>query len=214
MKLYAMPLSGNCYKVAWALHRLGIQFEMVLTTFVDGGTKKPDFLEKNPNGQVPLLELDDGRRLAESNAIMLYIEETYGQLKSQQQRGIPPLIPKDGFERAMMYQWMFFEQYTHEPSIAVRRANVLFQRDCPKDKMAQLLENGTKALNVMEQQLSKTLFIVGNEMTLADMSLFAYTHVAHEGEYDLSNFPHIQNWLDRVTTSSGFCTMDILETRR
>jgi glutathione S-transferase len=100
-----MPKSGNCYKVAWALRRRGIPYEMIHTTFVDGGTKKPEFLEKNPNGQVPLLELDDCRCLAESNAILLFLEE-------EQSLGMStvPLIPKDPYQRALMYQWMFFEQ--------------------------------------------------------------------------------------------------------
>jgi glutathione S-transferase len=201
-----MPISGNCYKVAWALHRLGMPCEMIHTTFMDGGTKKADFLQKNPNGQVPLLELDDGRRLAESNAIMLYLEENRPPTAQT-----PSLIPKDAYQRALMYQWMFFEQYTHEPSIAVRRANVVFQRPCPKEKMDQLLEKGYWALGVMEQQLTIASFIVGEEMTLADVSLFAYTHIAHEGEYDLSRFPNVQNWLDRVKASPGFCGMEILE---
>lgn len=204
----AMPKSGNCYKVAWALRRLEIPYEMIHTTFVDGGTKKPDFLEKNPNVQVPLLELDDGRRLAESSAILLFLEED-----QQQSLGtsITPLIPKDPYQRALMYQWMFFEQYSHEPSIAVRRANVLFQRSCSKQRMDLLLDKGYDALNVMEQQLVKTNFIVRDEMTLADIALFAYTHVAHEGEYDLSRCPNIQNWLERVKASSGYFGMDILE---
>jgi glutathione S-transferase len=196
-----MPKSGNCYKVAWELRRLGIQYEMICTTFVDGGTKKPEFLEKNPNGQVPLLELDDGRRLAESNAILLFLEEEQSLRTSMD---MPSLIPKDPYQRALMYQWLFFEQYSHEPSIAVRRANVIFQRPCSKEKMDQLLEKGYKALHVMEQQLTKTSFMVGEEMSLADIALFAYTNLAHEGKYDLSRYPNIQDWLERVKGSSGF----------
>jgi glutathione S-transferase len=210
----AMPKSGNCYKVAWALRRLGIPYEMIHTTFIDGGTKKPEFLEKNPNGQVPLLELDDGHYLAESNAILLYIEENKESLVTTTTTTslLPSLIPSHPYQRALMYQWMCFEQYSHEPFIAVRRANILFQRPCSKETMDHLLERGYHALNVMEQQLTKSSFMVGEEMTLADIALFAYTHVAQEGGYDLSTTcPNILNWLQRVQDSIQFFGMDILE---
>lgn len=203
-----MPLSGNCYKAAWILHRLGIPFDMIRVNSLDGETRSPDFSKKSPNGQVPLLELDDGRRVAESNAIMLFLEETFRPAETS---AVASFIPTDAYQRALMYQWMFFEQYTHEPSIAVRRGNVIFQRPCTKEEMDQLLKKGNAALGVMEQQLATTPYMVGEAMTLADVTLFAYTHVAHEGEYDLSQFPNIQKWLERVQASPGYCRMDILE---
>ncbi|KAL3919717.1 MAG: hypothetical protein SGILL_003613 [Bacillariaceae sp.] len=185
---------------------------VIPTSFVDGGTKNPEFLRKNPNGQVPLLELDDGRRIAESNAIMLYLEEQ--QLELQRGKGVdsspPCLIPRDAYQRATMYQWMFFEQYSHEPAIAVRRANVVFQRPCSEEKMQQLLDKGYWALGVMEEQLAKTPFMVGEDMTLADISLYAYTHVADEGGYDMSKYANVKSWLQRVKASEGFWGMDIL----
>eukprot|EP00339_Tiarina_fusa_P016091 CAMPEP_0117029812 /NCGR_PEP_ID=MMETSP0472-20121206/21547_1 /TAXON_ID=693140 ORGANISM="Tiarina fusus, Strain LIS" /NCGR_SAMPLE_ID=MMETSP0472 /ASSEMBLY_ACC=CAM_ASM_000603 /LENGTH=222 /DNA_ID=CAMNT_0004737665 /DNA_START=129 /DNA_END=797 /DNA_ORIENTATION=+ len=220
MKLYAMPKSGNCYKVAWMLRMLQIPYEYTITTFVDGGTKSPPFLAKNPNGQVPLLELDDGRRLAESNAILIYLAELQSRKQLQKTGTVPFLLPRAGgeddddataYQRGLTYQWLFFEQYSHEPAIAVRRANIVFQRPCPEEKMQQLLEKGYGALTVMEKQLAQTPFLVGTEMTIADMALFAYTHVAHEGEYDMTRYPNIESWLQRVRESPGFCGMDILE---
>lgn len=205
--LYANPKSGNCYKVAWILNILQIPFKTIQTSFVDGGTKHPDFLAKNPNAQVPLLEFPDGRLLAESNAIMLYLAEQAVTTKSS-----VTLLPQDDpFERALVYQWMFFEQYSHEPAIAVRRANLLFDRPCSDYRMQELLNKGYKALDVMEMQLSKTSYIVGDKMTIADISLFAYTHNANEGQYQLDRYPNIQSWLKRIMKSPGFCGMDILD---
>ena len=225
MKLYAMPKSGNCYKVAWMLNILKIPFDLIPTTFVDGGTKHPKYLEKNPNGQVPLLELDNGRRIAESNAIMLYLAELQQAKKVGDSNTIPLLLPpittddneNDGhYQRAMVYQWLFFEQYSHEPAIAVRRANIVFNRPCPTDVMQKLLDKGYNALNVMEQQLnqSKSGFIVdGNNsqsMTIADIALYAYTHIAHEGEYDMKRYPNIVQWMERIKTTPGYIDMDTI----
>ena len=219
MKLYAMPKSGNCYKVAWMLRLLNLDYEFIPTSFVDGGTKSEAFLQKNPNGQVPLLELDNGQRLAESNAILLYLAEQQTEQadtitsSDEKTRNLAPLLlPRDDYVRALTYQWLFFEQYSHEPAIAVRRANVIFDRPCAEERMQLLLNMGNKALTVMEKQLDKTEFLVRDEgMTIADIALFAYTHVAHEGGYDLSTLPNIQRWLKRVRQSPGFCGMGILE---
>ena len=170
--------------------------------------KNPLFLEKNPNGQVPMLEwTEDGtpRRLAESNAILIYLAE--------QQQHKASLLPRDDYQRALTYQWLFFEQYSHEPAIAVRRANIVFDRPCPDERMQQLLDKGHKALSVMETQLAQTQsFLVGPDMTIADMALFAYTHVAHEGGYDVKGmYPNISAWLERVRQSPGFVGMEVLE---
>eukprot|EP00934_Nitzschia_sp_Nitz4_P001288 Nitzschia sp. Nitz4//scaffold38_size140716//126592//127221//NITZ4_003173-RA/size140716-processed-gene-0.46-mRNA-1//1//CDS//3329550156//1288//frame0 len=198
MKFYYMTESGNCLKVAWMLRLSGKEYERVPTSFVDGGTKKPEFLAKNPNGQVPLLELDDGRRVAESDAILLYLAE---QAKAE---GKADLIPSDPYQRALVYQWLFFEQYTHEKAIAVRRANVLFKRPCPEEQMQDLLDRGHKALGIMDAQLGLGPYLVGDKMTVADMALFAYTHVAHEGEFKMDDFPNVQKWLKRIREDSGF----------
>ena len=226
LKLYAMPKSGNCYKVAWMLHILNIPYELIVTTFVDGGTKHPNYLEKNPNGQVPLLEFEDGRRLAESNAILLYLAELQQRQQSKNNKSLSPLLlpplTSEGaasstddslYQRGLVYQWLFFEQYTHEPAIAVRRANIVFNRPCPQEQMDKLLNKGYHALSVMEEQLSKnSLFIAGTPyMTIADIALYAYTHVAQEGEYDMKRFPNIVNWMERITKTPGFVDMSVLE---
>jgi glutathione S-transferase len=204
MKLYAMPKSGNCHKAAWMLHRLGLPYEMVVTSFVDGGTRSSAFLGKSLNGQVPLLELDSGRRIAQSNAILLYLSENYPS---------STLLPQDPYERALTYQWLFFEQNNLEPAIAARHVNAVFQRPCSEETMRKLLERGYSALDVMERQLGNTPYLVGKEMTIADMALFAYTHVAHEVEYDMLRYPNIQDWMLRVQLSPRFCGIDILETK-
>ncbi|CAB9528971.1 Protein GstA [Seminavis robusta] len=199
MKLYAMPRSGNCYKVAWMLRLLKVPHQIVTTSILDGSTKSPAFMDKNPNGQVPLLELEDGRFLAESGAMLLYLAET-------QKSFLPPT--DDPFQRAKVFEWMFFEQYSHEPSIAVRRANVIFQRPCDDAKMKQLLDKGHHALGVMERQLATTPFLTGPDFSVADIALYAYTHVAAEGEFELTRFPHVQTWLQRIQGMPGYVDMD------
>jgi glutathione S-transferase len=227
MKLYAMAGSGNCYKVAYVLRLLRVPFEMITTTFVDGGTKSPPFLAKNPNGQVPLLELDDGRFIAESNAIMLFLAETKtvaadaadatvsGKDPTSTSTQPPLLIPTTNYERGLMYQWLFFEQYSHEPAIAVRRANLIFDgRDASVEVMDRLLAKGYHALDVMEQHFSTSSpFIVPDvdHMTIADIALYAYTHLAPEGGYGLDRYPNIRAWIKRIETSPGYVGMDILK---
>jgi len=200
MKLYGMPGSGNCYKVAWMLSVLDMRCEIVSVDTSKGQTKAPEFLSKNPAGQVPLLELDNEKRLSESNAILLYLAEKGGKL-----------LPDDAWQRAQVYQWLFFEQYSHEPTIAVRRANFKFNKGFSEEKLQDLLERGNKALAVMEKQLEQTPFLAGSELSVADMSLYAYTHVAQEGEYDLSVYPNIQAWIERVKTSDNYVGMEVLE---
>lgn len=199
-----MPRSGNCYKVAWMLRLASIPHELITTSILDASTKKPEFLSKNPNGQVPLLELDDGRFLAESNAILLYLAE--------QKTAEKPLISRDdAYQRAKTYEWMFFEQYSHEPAIAVRRANVIFQRPCTEERMQQLLEKGHGALAVMEKQLAQTPFLAGSDFSVADISLYAYSHVAHEGEFEMDRFPNVNAWLERIASMPGYEPMSILK---
>ncbi|MDQ0996544.1 glutathione S-transferase [Phyllobacterium ifriqiyense] len=193
-KLYSQIESGNCYKPRLLMAKLSLPFEHISMSSVDGSTRKPDFMAKNPNGKVPLLEFDDGRVLAESNAILLHLAEG------------SRFIPEDAYERALMYQWLFFEQYTHEPNIAVRRALLVYPeraKDATPERLAATLEGGNKALLVMENQLQKTPYLVGTNLTIADIALYAYTHEANQGGFDLSAYPSVAKWLSRVAGDEG-----------
>jgi glutathione S-transferase len=185
---YGMSDSGNCYKVKLALEQLGLPYRWVEVSTTKGETKKPDFLRKNPNGQVPALELEDGTFLAESNAILAYLADG------------SPLAPSDRLGRARMLQWMFFEQYSHEPCIAVARAIVRYQPpDSPRRaELPRLRERGDKALAVMEQHLAREPFFAAGRYTVADIALYAYTHCAGDGGFDLARYPAIGAWLARV----------------
>ena len=193
-KLYSQTDSGNCYKARLLMAKLNMSFEHIPVSFVDGSTRKPDFMAKNPNGKIPLLEFDDGRLLAESNAILLHLAEG------------TRFIPEDAYERALMYQWLFFEQYTHEPNIGVRRALMVYPeraKDATPERLAATLEGGNKALLVMETQLQKTPYLAGADLTVADIALYAYTHEANRGGFDLSAYPSVAKWLSRVAGDEG-----------
>ncbi|WP_224368940.1 glutathione S-transferase family protein [Hyalangium versicolor] len=188
LKLYQFHPSGNCYKVRLLLHQLGIPFETLETDIMGGATRTSEFKAKNPIARVPTLELEPGVFLAESNAILWYFGEG------------TPFIPSDKLERARMLQWMFFEQYSHEPYIAVARAWIVFF-GIPAGKERELEERtqkGYAALDVMEGELTKRPFFAGNQYSLADIALYAYTHVAEEGRFDLSRYPAIRAWFERV----------------
>jgi glutathione S-transferase len=192
LRLYDYWESGNCYKVRLLLSQLRIPFERVALDILAGETRRPPFLAKNPNGRVPLVEWPDGRRLAESDAILVYLAEG------------TPLLPADAFERAQALQWMFFEQYSHEPYIAVVRfwhfaGLVEKNRAVLPDKV----ERGYQALAVMERQLAAHPFFVGERYTVADIALYAYTHVAGEGGFELQRFPAVERWLARVREQPG-----------
>ena len=198
LTLYGMGSSGNCYKPRLLMAKLGIPFRHVEVNSMSGETHTPSFLAKNPNGKVPLLELEDGRLLAESNAMLLFLSEG------------TRLSPSDAYQRALVYQWLFFEQYTHEPSIAVRRALLMYPERASQatpERMAQLLESGTRALGVMEAQLEKTPFLAGSDLTVADIALYAYTQDAGYAGYDMTRFPQISAWLDRVRADPGHVTI-------
>ncbi|MDR7034870.1 glutathione S-transferase family protein [Mesorhizobium sp. BE184] len=198
--LYGMADSGNCYKPRLLMAKLGIPFTNVEVSSHTGDTRKPDYVAKNPNAMVPLLELDDGRRLAESNAILLYLAEG------------TRFLPSDRFERALAYQWLFFEQYSHEPYIAVRRALLTFPeraRDATPERLATTLERGNKALGVMEQRLAASPFFAGG-YSVADIALYAYTHDAGAGGFDLGAYPAVSAWLKRVEADPGHVPMDWL----
>src|ERR1700730_13314469 len=184
--LYQQHDSGNCYKVRLVLTYLGRAFRTVAVSSFDGSTRRPDFLAKNPIGKLPAVQLDDGRFLAESNAILLHLGEGTS------------LIPRDAYDRAKLYEWLFFEQYSHEPAIAVRRALSVYperRTEATPEGMAHLLEAGNRALAVMERRLGDADWLAGKAFSLADISLYAYTHMAADGGYDLGRFPGIRRWL-------------------
>ena len=190
MRLYDFLESGNGYKVRLALHQLGIPFERVEMDIVAGATRTPGFLEKNPNGRIPTLELPGGTFLAESNAILFYLADG------------TPLLPTDRLQRAQALQWMFFEQYSHEPNIATSRY-WLHHVELTPERRAALVEKkraGDAALGVMETHLASRTFFVGERYTIADIALYAYTHVADEGGFDLEPFPAVRAWLARVAS--------------
>lgn len=197
LKLYGMTGSGNCWKPAVLMRQLGLPFEWVETNLLEGKTRTPEFLAKNPNGKVPLLELDDGRRLAESNAMLCYLAED------------TPYFSADRWQRAKILEWLFFEQYSHEPYIATVRYWVIYlhKQDEWKDKIAEAMQKGYAALDVMERQLAQTPFLVGENYSIADIALYAYTHVAHDGGYSLERYPAIRRWLARVEAEPGYFKM-------
>ncbi len=197
MKIYGDIQSGNCYKIKLLCAILQIEHEWIAINTLHGETKTEAYLQKNPVGQIPLLELDDGRLLSESNAILNYLAHD-----SQ-------LIPNDAFLRAKVLQWQFFEQYSHEPYIAVARY-IAYYLGLPEERRAEyesLQPGGHKALRVMQQQLQQTPYLVGEQFSIADISLYGYTHVADEGGFDLSGYPEINAWIERIQQQPGYCAM-------
>ena len=200
LKLYGMTGSGNCYKPALLMHQLGMAFEWSEVDTQAGGSRTPEFLARNPNGKVPLLEITDRgqtRALAESNAMLCYLAEG------------TRFMPEDRWPRAQVMQWLFFEQYSHEPYIATVRFWVKYLRkqDEWKDKIAESAKKGYAALTVMEQQLARTPFLVETGYSIADIALYAYTHVAGEGGYSLERYPEIRRWLTRIENQPQFVPM-------
>ncbi|HGS4738146.1 glutathione S-transferase family protein [Vibrio cholerae] len=198
MKIYADINSGNCFKIKLLTSLLDIQHEWIHIDILAGETLTDSFLKRNPNGKIPLLELDDGRCISESNAILNYLAAN------------TPMIPDDSFLNAKNQQWQFFEQYSHEPFIAVARyiAKYLGLPEERKSDYESKQVGGHKALSVMEKQLQKTPYLVGNELTTADISLYGYTHVAHEGGFDLSEYPSIQQWIERIKSHPKYVGME------
>jgi glutathione S-transferase len=194
--LYGSSVSGNCWKPAFMLNQRKLAFRWIEVDIFEAQTRTPEFLAKNPNGRVPLLELPDGRLLAESNAMLIHLGEG------------SPWIPADPYARAKMFEWMCFEQYSHEPYIAsIRFWKFLEARGADLSaKIAERTPGSYAALGVMEQQLEKSPFFVG-EPSLADVALYAYTHVAHEGGFDLERFPAVRAWLARFAALPGFVAM-------
>ena len=197
LKVYGDYNSGNCYKIKLMLHLLGLEYEWQSVDILNGETETPAFLAKNPNGKVPVLELEDGTCLWESNAILNYLADG------------SEFLPTEPRLRTQVLQWQFFEQYSHEPYDAVARF-IQFYLGLPQERLEEyrkLQKRGYKALDVMEQQLARTPYLVGEHYSIADVTLYAYTHVAHQGGFDLAGYPSIQAWLQRVASHPRHVTM-------
>ncbi|WP_047280861.1 glutathione S-transferase family protein [Pseudomonas lundensis] len=197
LKVYGDYNSGNCYKIKLMLHLLGLEYEWQSVDILNGETETPAFLAKNPNGKVPVLELEDGTCLWESNAILNYLADG------------SEFLPTEPRLRTQVLQWQFFEQYSHEPYVAVARF-IQFYLGLPQERLEEyrkLQKRGYKALDVMEQQLARTPYLVGDHYSIADVTLYAYTHVAHQGGFDLAGYPSIQAWLQRVASHPRHVTM-------
>ena len=198
--LFGDHRSGNCYKVALILALTGGEYRWIETDVIKGETRTDKFLSVNPNGKVPLLQLPDGSYLAESNAMLIHLaEET-------------PFLPVDGVQRARVFQWLFFEQYSHEPYIAVARFLLHFDHGLPKDpeRLSMLHERGQQALGVMESVLTREPYIAGVWYSIADIALYAYTHIAADGGFELGHFPAVRSWLERMKQQPGHFDMEDL----
>lgn len=198
MKVYGDIQSGNCYKVKLLASMLGIEHEWVHVDILTGETNSNDFLSKNPNGKIPTVELDDGRYLSESNAILNYLAKGTA------------LLPETPFENALVLQWQFFEQYSLEPYIAVARfiSKYLGMPEERVDEYESKQQGGHKALAVMEAQLKTSSYLVTESITIADISLYGYTHVAGEGGFNLSEYPAILDWINRIASHSKYVGME------
>ncbi len=196
-RLWGMSGSGNCYKPVLLMTQLGLPHAWEEVDAVGGATRTPEFLALNPNGRVPLLQLPDGRLLAESNAMLCYLAEGSA------------LLPADRYARALVMQWLFFEQYSHEPYIATVRFWIycLGKREEWAAKIAEARKQGYAALAVMERQLQQTAFLAGDSYSIADIALYAYTHVADQGDYSLESYPAVRRWLALVQAQPGFVVM-------
>jgi glutathione S-transferase len=186
MKIYGDSISGNCLKVKWVADSLGLSYDWIETDILVGQSRTPEYLAMNPAGQVPAVILDDGRPLAQSNAIILHLAEGSA------------LIPRDAYERARMLEWMFWEQYSHEPYVAVARFQVRYLGKAIADLEPRIVERGKAALQRLEDGLEGRTFLVGNAVSLADVALVAYTRVAHDGGFDLADYPRVKAWVGRV----------------
>jgi glutathione S-transferase len=186
MRIYGDSISGNCLKVKWTADYLGRAYDWIETSVLQAETRTPAFLAMNPAGQVPAVILDDGRPLAQSNAIILHLAEG------------SDLIPSDQYERARMFEWLFWEQYSHEPYVAVARFQVTYLGRSPSELEPRLVERGKAALQRLDEALEGTEFLVGGRLSLADIALVAYTRLAEEGGFGLSEYRNLQAWIGRV----------------
>ena len=194
-RVFGMRASGNCHKVRLALDLLGLPYRWHEVDVLGGETRTPPFLAMNPNGKVPVLQIDDHTFLAESNAILCYLADG------------TRLWPGDRLARAQALAWMFFEQYSHEPYIAVTRFVRRFLRRDDDPRLPELTRRGHEALAVMERHLARHAWFAAEQFSIADIALFAYTHRADEGGFDLASYPALRSWLDRCRALPGISEM-------
>jgi glutathione S-transferase len=197
LKIYGDSRSGNCYKVQLLCAEMGVDYDWEEVDILAGDTRTPEFLEMNANGRIPLLALPDGRYLPESSAILYYLADG------------SEFFAGDAYARAEIMQWLFFEQYSHEPFIATSRFIIKYLGN-PKGKQAVLEEKkagGLAALDIMERQLTDQVFFTGDNFNIADIALYAYTHVADEGGFDLGDYPQIREWIERIEGRPNFAPM-------
>ena len=199
-KVYGDIFSGNCYKVKLLLHQLQKPYQWIFVDILQQESRTADFLQKNPNGKIPVLEFAPEKYLFESNAIMYFLSEETN------------FLPNTRLARSQVLQWLFFEQYSHEPYIATSRYLIRYLQGAEKYKaiLKEKSKPGYAALDVMEQHLSLNQFFVGNQYTIADIGLYAYTHIAEEGGFNLKAYPAIKSWFTRVESQPNYITMSLL----
>lgn len=193
LTLYGDPISGNCLKTKWTADYCGVDYDWIDIDILNGDTRTEEFLSINPVGQVPVARWPDGRVLPQSNAIILYLAESTGS----------DLVPDDAFQRAQLQSWLFWEQYSHETAIAVRRFHKHYLKKPDAEIDPDLMAKGRRALGVMEMQLTWTDWLVGERVSVADIALVAYTRLAHEGGFDLDEFPNVKRWVRRTEAELG-----------
>jgi glutathione S-transferase len=191
LRIFGDSISGNCLKVKWTADYLGISYEWIETDILKGESRTLEFLAMNPAGQVPLIVREDGRNLAQSNAIIVSLAEGSA------------LIPSDVFDRAKMFEWLFWEQYSHEPYVAVARFQMRYLGKRPDERDAKIIERGEAALALLDSALDGKAFLLGEALSLADIALVAYTRVADEGGFDLDAFPGLRRWIGRCEQALG-----------
>lgn len=194
LTVYGDSISGNCLKVKFVAERLGLPFRWIEISVLKAETRTPEFLALNPAGQVPLVVLADGKPLAQSNAILLHLAEG------------SDLIPTDAYERALMFQWLFWEQYSHETAIAVRRFHKFYLKKAEAEIDPALMPKCERVLTIMDEHLATRGYFVGARLTLADIALVAYTRFAHEAGLDLVRWPKVRAWVQRVEGDLGLKT--------
>ncbi len=193
LNIYGDAISGNCLKVKWTADLLGLQYDWIETSVLEAETRTPEFLAMNPAGQVPTVVLADGAVLAQSNAIILYLNKVHSG----------GLLPQEPYAQGKVFEWLFWEQYSHETAIAVRRFHKHYLKKSDAEIDPKLMEKGAAALTLMENALKDGAYLVGEKLTLADISLVAYTRLAHEGGFDLEPYPAIRRWIARVERDLG-----------